>query len=219
MSRAIAIAALVFLALGPLGAFAGLLPPIVGFGLHALGGALGLVAAIWAGVSWLRKPKGRDFLTVLLALPAIVALIIPAIGVASHPRINDITSDLADPPALAVAPEYPEPLAAIVAESYPDLKTLIVESPPKEAFDHALSVARSRERWEITTIDGEALVFQGVATTALFRFRDDFAVRVRPAPDNPRRAAIDMRSKSRDGKSDLGVNAKRIRAFFAALQE
>jgi len=28
-----------------------------------------------------------------------------------------------------------------------------------------------------------------------------------------------MRSKSRDGRGDMGVNAKRIRAYLAALQQ
>jgi uncharacterized protein (DUF1499 family) len=29
---------------------------------------------------------------------------------------------------------------------------------------------------------------------------------------------IDMRSKSRDGRGDIGANAQRIRDFFATLQ-
>jgi len=37
---------------------------------------------------------------------------------------------------------------------------------------------------------------------------------VRPAPSGSR---IDVRSASRVGRSDLGVNARRIRAFLAAV--
>jgi len=37
---------------------------------------------------------------------------------------------------------------------------------------------------------------------------------VRPAPNGSR---IDVRSASRVGRSDLGVNARRIRAFLATL--
>ena len=48
----------------------------------------------------------------------------------------------------------------------------------------------------------------------IFRFRDDFVVRVRPDGEATR---VDMRSKSRVGKGDLGANAKRIEQFFQGL--
>lgn len=218
MSRSLVIAALVFLVLGPLGAFIGLLPPVAGFGVHALGGALGLVAAVWGGIAWLRRRERRDAVTIVLALPALVALALPVASMASHPRINDITSDLTDPPALTETPEFPESFKAIVAESYPDVTTLVVARPPAEAFAAVATLAGSRERWSITDKDADARILRGVATTAVFHFQDDFAIRVRPVDGDPGRAAIDMRSRSRDGKSDLGVNARRIRAFFAELR-
>lgn len=59
------------------------------------------------------------------------------------------------------------------------------------------------------------MTLQAVATTSFFRFRDDLTVRVRAAPGG---AVVDMRSRSRDGKDDLGANAARVRAFLSALQ-
>jgi len=47
-------------------------------------------------------------------------------------------------------------------------------------------------------------------TTRWFGFTDDIVVRVTAAPNGSR---IDVRSASRVGRSDLGVNARRIRAF------
>ena len=41
-------------------------------------------------------------------------------------------------------------------------------------------------------------------------------IRVRPAPGGG--SLVDMRSISRVGGSDVGMNAKRIRAFLADLQ-
>jgi uncharacterized protein (DUF1499 family) len=45
---------------------------------------------------------------------------------------------------------------------------------------------------------------------------DDFVIQVRPAPDGTG-SLIEMRSKSRDGIGDFGVNYKRIRMFFDAF--
>ena len=52
-------------------------------------------------------------------------------------------------------------------------------------------------------------------TTRIFRFVDDVVVRVRPAEGGG--AIVDVRSKSRDGRGDLGANAARIRAFAEKL--
>jgi uncharacterized protein (DUF1499 family) len=46
-------------------------------------------------------------------------------------------------------------------------------------------------------------------------FTDDFVIRVSPDSTGSR---IDMRSESRQGISDFGVNAKRIRAYMEALK-
>jgi uncharacterized protein (DUF1499 family) len=54
-------------------------------------------------------------------------------------------------------------------------------------------------------------------TTFFFRFKDDVVVRARPAPGGG--TLVDMRSISRVGGSDVGVNAKRVRAFLADLQK
>ena len=56
---------------------------------------------------------------------------------------------------------------------------------------------------------------EAVATTEWFGFRDDIVVRVRADGSGSR---VDIRSKSRDGQTDLGVNAKRIREFMMRLR-
>jgi uncharacterized protein (DUF1499 family) len=53
-----------------------------------------------------------------------------------------------------------------------------------------------------------------VATTRWFGFKDDVAIRISPAGAGSR---VDMRSRSRVGRSDLGANARRIREFLARL--
>jgi len=55
---------------------------------------------------------------------------------------------------------------------------------------------------------------EATATTSWFAFKDDVVIRVTPAAAGSR---VDIRSKSRVGRSDLGANARRIRAFLAEL--
>ncbi len=52
-------------------------------------------------------------------------------------------------------------------------------------------------------------------TTALFGFKDDIVVRVRPAGNGSR---VDVRSVSRIGSSDVGTNARRIEAYLDRLR-
>ncbi|TMA41924.1 MAG: DUF1499 domain-containing protein, partial [Deltaproteobacteria bacterium] len=64
--------------------------------------------------------------------------------------------------------------------------------------------------------DGASGTIEAVATTRVFGFQDDIAIRVRA--DGSAASRVDVRSKSRDGKGDLGANAARIRAYVMALE-
>lgn len=135
-----------------------------------------------------------------------------------YPRINDIATDLDDPPDFPIGKPraYPRRFKAIVRQHYPDLAPLRLDRPAGEVFAAACRLADHRERWSVTSADHEGGLLQGVAVTRLLRFRDDFVVRVRGDGDG---AVVDMRSRSRIGKSDLGANAARIRAFFTDLEQ
>jgi uncharacterized protein (DUF1499 family) len=56
---------------------------------------------------------------------------------------------------------------------------------------------------------------EAVDTSLLYGFKDDVVVRIQDAGDSTR---VDVRSMSRVGRSDLGMNAKRIRTFMARLR-
>jgi uncharacterized protein (DUF1499 family) len=88
-------------------------------------------------------------------------------------------------------------------------------APPAEAIRRAAALARDRG-WEIAAEDTARGTLEATATSRFFRFRDDVVIRARPAPGGG--SLIDMRSISRVGGSDVGMNAKRIRAFLADLQ-
>jgi len=57
---------------------------------------------------------------------------------------------------------------------------------------------------------------EATASSLLFGFIDEVAIRIKPTEGG---ALVDMRSRSRIGKVDRGVNAKRIRGFLAELQQ
>jgi uncharacterized protein (DUF1499 family) len=108
---------------------------------------------------------------------------------------------------------YPAEFAAQQRAAYPDLATIRLAAPPAEAFAQAQRAAESLG-WDVVAADPARGVLEAQQVSRLFRFVDDVVVRVRPADGG---SLVDVRSKSRDGQGDLGVNAARIRAFAAAL--
>jgi uncharacterized protein (DUF1499 family) len=55
-------------------------------------------------------------------------------------------------------------------------------------------------------------------TTFWFGFTDDIVIRVAP-DEQAERTRIDIRSKSRIGRSDVGTNAARVRAYLERLRD
>ena len=141
------------------------------------------------------------------------------------PPIHDITTDLDDPPRfVAVLPRRRArrttaehggaALAAQQRAGYPDLGPARFPAPPDRVFARAVDVARGLG-WEIVaTVPAEGRL-EATDRTRWFGFRDDVVVRVRPDGAGSR---VDVRSVSRVGRSDLGTNARRIRAFVDALR-
>ena len=209
---------------GPLLAHLYIVPAMTGFVLFDFGGFLG-VAALIAGIIAAVRGAGLGFGFALgvLVTAAFLAVALPA---AKFPPINDITTDTINPPQFVKAASlganagrnlgYP---GAAFAEQqragYPGLGPLRMPLLADDAFRHAVATARQMPAWEITRVDPAARALEGVATSRLFRFQDDFVVEVRPQGDG---SVVQMRSKSRDGKGDIGVNAARIKAFFATLR-
>jgi hypothetical protein len=133
--------------------------------------------------------------------------------------LNDVTTDLANPPEFFVAPpERPGYDAARFAplqrRIHGDLSNARLPWPPQETLARAERLARG-SGWTLVGVDAAGLRLQAIAVTRLLRFRDDVVIAVRPAESGG--SIVAMRSKSRLGRSDLGTNARRIRAFLAAL--
>jgi uncharacterized protein (DUF1499 family) len=71
--------------------------------------------------------------------------------------------------------------------------------------------------WEVVAADAAGRRVEATDQTYFFGFKDDVAIRVSAIPDGSSR--VDVRSVSRVGRSDIGTNAKRIRAFLADLSK
>jgi uncharacterized protein (DUF1499 family) len=87
------------------------------------------------------------------------------------------------------------------------------------AYDLALKLITKR-KWHVVDAEPPAPqrdgVIEAVARTLIMGFRDDVVVRVTASGSGSK---IDLRSASRIGRSDLGANAKRIRAFLEEIDE
>jgi uncharacterized protein (DUF1499 family) len=142
------------------------------------------------------------------------------------PPINDITTDTQNPPAFVAVVAartaegnnpvaYPGPkFAEQQKQAYPDIAPLILALPPDRAFSRALDTAQAM-RWTIVEDDPAAGRIEASDRSRWMGFTDDIVIRITGSGSGSR---VDMRSSSRLGRSDFGVNAARIRAYLAALR-
>lgn len=179
---------------------------------------LALVGAFRARPGGARRGFTLALVGLALALPLAAAGLQWKYTAAVYPPINDVTTDAENPPAFWDVPNpitYPGPeTAALQREAYPDLKPLEMSRTPEETFEIALAVARDMG-WEVIAADPMDGRIEAVDATPLFGFKDNVAVRVTPSNGHAR---LDVRSHSRLGRIDRGVNAKRIRRYLSAVQ-
>ena len=89
--------------------------------------------------------------------------------------------------------------------------------PPAQAFARAEAAARAMGG-DIVAVSPQDLRIEATDTSLLFGFKDDVVIRVAALADvSTASSRVDVRSLSRVGGSDFGVNAKRIRDYLARL--
>ena len=193
---------------------------------------LGIVLALGAFiVIWRQGVSGAGYAFSAVAI-GIALLAYPAyLGSRAYtlPMINDITTDPIEPPRFDVIarlrPRGTVDYAGLYAaeqqrQAYRDIEPLAVSATPQIAYEEAVKVIAKR-KWRVVVErapqagrrDGQ---IEAVARTPIMGFRDDVAVRIRPATDG---AVIDVRSASRYGRHDLGANASRIRSLLEDIDE
>jgi len=198
------------------------------FGFYAATAAIALALA--TVVPTRPGDRRRGFVAALMALAiGVAAAWLPAqwlLQTRNAPRINDITTDTANVPAMVVTQQMrhgaPNPaaypgngVAAQQRAAYPDIVPIMINASPAEAFRRVDQAAMAMG-WDVVArapADGR---LEAVDTSDWFGLQDDIVVRIRPEGASGSR--IDIRSKSRVGQSDFGANARRIRAFSERLR-
>lgn len=188
---------------------------------------LNLIALILVYKSGYRKGYSRILVGLVLVCIVFGIARYWQVQAQSYPPIHDITTNLDDPPEFnmlvdireaANAPNPPEyageETSRTQREAYPDLGSLYFSASFSNVFNSVVELVESRG-WELVNADRENGIIEATETLPWFGFSDDVVIRI-VTIDNEIR--VDMRSKSRIGRGDLGVNANRIRDFLSDLE-
>jgi uncharacterized protein (DUF1499 family) len=209
---------------GSYGSGFGLWPFEIGFLFIGLAILCAVVALLIGTIALAKGARGASLL-----IGMVCALIFAGImaywvnrGV-SNPPIHDISTDLINPPTLTKLSLRPDNLIgvttienwrAVHAQSFPDIAPITLAKPPSEAIKVVEALVRERG-WAVALVVPDRI--EATETASPFQFKDDVVVTVTLAPDGAS-SIVNMRSVSRVGLSDLGVNAARVRAFLADLK-
>ncbi|GAD80411.1 DUF1499 domain-containing protein [Vibrio ezurae] len=227
---AISIAAVLIILTMMFGAQMGLWEPIVGFGYirHYMNPiAYGVVGISAVGFIYQVVTGNRvGLVKALLAFSIGMALLAPTIyskinPTPRGPAINDITTDTENPPQFVALNSLRDEaktslayggskVAAIQKKLYPNIAPLQTNLTAEAAYNRALDIAKEKG-WEIVSQDADALRFEAIARTSVYAFKDDVVVVITALEEG---SQLDMRSVSRIGRSDRGVNAARIMDFM-----
>ncbi len=235
-ARRLAIFAMAVIVTGLILARIGLDPVAV---LAVIGSAiiLACLAVLCAGVAsveiWQtgRKGVGLLFGGVVLALLLLAYPAFLAVQAVRLPVLNDISTDIDDPPAYSLSRKalaarhglVPPSIAAAArqaqTDAYPAVQPIYLDLDADEAYQTVLSAAAARHWKVIDAIPpGGRLGFghvDAIARGMILGLADDVTIRVWPLAGETR---VDVRSASRIGRHDFGGNAARIEAFADELK-
>ncbi|MBL0925259.1 MAG: DUF1499 domain-containing protein [Sphingomonadaceae bacterium] len=180
-------------------------------------------------------PRIRRWIGMLTALVYVGWVGTFLIAALSVPAIHDVSTDLADPPTFRTLQLRADNLdnvpgaddedmkgmtprqrwVLVHQKAYGNVRSVRINEPVPSVIAKAERLAKARG-WDVAVALPEEGRLEATETSAFFRFKDDVVLRVRPT-DTGEGSVVDMRSVSRVGVSDLGMNAKRVRSFLADL--
>lgn len=197
---------------------------LLGGGLIAALALILGIASLAAGRKTANPARGRGIAGIAISLAYVGFLASRPLMAGDAPAIHDVTTDLANPPQFEVLPLRPDNLAGVGtvenwrkvhSEAYGSLGPITVAKPVAEATADAVRLAKEGG-WQIAVSDLARGHVEATASVSYIRFQDDVVIRIVPTAGG-HHSRVDMRSVSRVGVGDLGVNAHRIRDFLEAL--
>jgi len=207
-----------------------IIPKLAGFAGFVGGALIALIALLLALVGLFGTRRmgfpmgGMTLAAAFIALLYAGFILTRPLAAGDAPALHDVTTDLASPPQFEQIKLRADNLAGVNtlenwkqlhAASYSDLKPIIVPGNVTDATRRAAAVAE-RLGWTLVAANTAKGHIEATDAVSFIRFYDDIVIRVVPAGDGGA-SRVDVRSVSRIGISDFGVNARRIRAFRDAM--
>lgn len=198
-----------------------------GLSLAAL--VFALVASIHSAMSAKRRGSWRTVVSALVGAAVFVPFALMAKAGGDYPPIHDVMTDIDNPPRFFVLePRFYDPesrrgyagsrlassFQAQHRSAYGGLKPVDTSFSVESVTTLAGSVALALG-WDVVETDLTAGLVEARVITRWFGFEDRIAIRVVPTALGSR---LDVRSQSMVGISDLGANAKRIKAFLDLMK-
>lgn len=192
-----------------------------------------LCALIASAIIWQtgRPGTARVLFAVCLSLALLSAPLLYLVWLLSYPLLNDISTDVSNPPAFSAIARLRGPgdnpvtynrarSADEQARAYPDIKPLGIARSSDEAYALVVDAVK-RLKMDIArekAPDPEAGtpgVIEAVDRTLIMGFYEDIAIRVSGDSESAR---VDIRSASRFGSADMGSNAEGVRELIKEVQ-
>jgi len=212
-------------------AFHSILPTLITGFVLAIGALVMAVFALTKIWRYGGRGAGSAVAGIIYAMPALTIAGMAVFAIFAYPPVADVTTDAADPPQFRVlrpdrVPDRasdsasadavgqgggaPVEIIDIAARLYPVGIGPVYAAITGIIDDRGWSVAQA----VAPAGEGGGAWIEASATSLLFAFKDNVAIRLIGTADGTR---VDMRSASRWGQHDLGQNGRRIRAFMGDL--
>jgi hypothetical protein len=191
---------------------------------------LGTLAMLFSArafsIIWARGKRGLSdailglcYGMALWLIPLVIFII-----ASNHPAVTDVTTQSEMTPEFIVTegvrPVWANPVDLDHAMPAPLARPLVTDASLPEVYDLAMDMVDAMH-WDVIADDppeDKKPVFAAIqaSATSAFGFTDDIVIQMTV---EGKRTRIDMRSSSRIGSFDLGVNAQRIDDFLLAVRQ
>jgi len=209
--------------------------PILAFYLVLGGIGCGVICLLFSLLSLFTINK--TYIGILVGVLCATAFAYMAFQANKHP-INDISTNLEKIPVFQskviienvkdgqefiinpklLKRDYNESFKAIQKVQYPEIFPYKTSLSSEQAYDFVLKIIKEQyPQWKVVLNDEELKQIEAEKESYFFHFIDDILITVKSIDETS--SEINMRSRSRDGKSDIGENTKRILQFFSKLHE